>query len=280
MRLGAPEAERLNVVNTPMWLERDAPDVRKWLEQDLQLDRGRRACRQPLAVLLDGHDGRAVPGVGRRGGGSRAAGLAAALGGTRAAARPVVAAPAREPWLVRRPAARRGACRRVARAAAALRRPGRPVWRGGVLLGSGHALARCPRDHDRRVRPMPSPTSGTRSTATDAWAPDRGPPAPRASLPACSARAGDRATATKPRNSSHRPGRPPRAWTCAPSPPTSRRSGSRESPSLGQNRTCSVSTNAAVSPPSGRLHRPPRGRSSIRVGPDGPPAFRLVRGRR
>jgi DNA-binding SARP family transcriptional activator len=47
-RLGAPEAERLNVVNTPMWLERDAPDVRKWLEQDLQQDRGRLPADNPL----------------------------------------------------------------------------------------------------------------------------------------------------------------------------------------------------------------------------------------
>jgi len=47
-RIGAPEAERLVVVNTPMWLERDAPDVRKWLEQDLQQDRDRLPADSPL----------------------------------------------------------------------------------------------------------------------------------------------------------------------------------------------------------------------------------------
>jgi DNA-binding SARP family transcriptional activator len=47
-RIGAPEAERLIVVNTPMWLERDTPDIRKWLEQDLQLDRDRVPADNPL----------------------------------------------------------------------------------------------------------------------------------------------------------------------------------------------------------------------------------------
>ena len=151
-RIGAPEAERLIVVNTPMWLERDAPDVRKWLEQDLQLDRASVPADNPLLCCWTATTAALYLGWRDEAGGRELLESPAALGGARAAARPVVAASAREPWLGRRPAARRGACRRVARAAAALRRPGRPVWRGGVLLGRGHALARCPRDHDRDVR--------------------------------------------------------------------------------------------------------------------------------
>ena len=47
-RIGAPEAERLIVVNTPMWLERDAPDVRECLDHGLQLDRDRLPADNPL----------------------------------------------------------------------------------------------------------------------------------------------------------------------------------------------------------------------------------------
>jgi hypothetical protein len=47
-QIGAPEAERLTVVNTPMWLERDAPDVRECLDQGLQLDRDRLPADNPL----------------------------------------------------------------------------------------------------------------------------------------------------------------------------------------------------------------------------------------
>ncbi len=47
-RIGAPEAERLIVVNTPMWLERDAPNVRECLDHGLQLDRDRLPADNPL----------------------------------------------------------------------------------------------------------------------------------------------------------------------------------------------------------------------------------------
>jgi hypothetical protein len=47
-RIGVPEAERLIVVNTPKWLERDSPDVRKWLEEDLRQDRARVPADNPL----------------------------------------------------------------------------------------------------------------------------------------------------------------------------------------------------------------------------------------
>ena len=165
-RLGAPEAERLNVV-TPDVARAGFSRRPKGLEQDLQQDRGRLPADNPLLCCWTATTAALNLGGGTSEG-SGAAGLAAAPGGTRAAARPVVAAPAREPWLGRRrlrDAERDGALLELLRPT----RPGRPVRRGGVFWGGrrrlGVSRTRPTRSRCRVLPPeraRPPPTHGRR----------------------------------------------------------------------------------------------------------------------
>ena len=229
-RIGAPEAERLIVVNTPMWLERDAPDVRECLEQDLQLDRDRLPADNPLLCCWTATTAALYLGWRDEAGGRE---LLECL-----PLSVVHALPRDQWWLLLlanlgwaaarlRDAERAGALLELLRPYAA-----QAVLCGGAVFFWGAAthwlgvLATTTETFDEAESHLRDALARHRQRggpAVDRPHPGRAcPPAPHAP------RTG------RPRRSRgtrrHRPGRPPRPWTCAPSPPTSRRSGSREAP--------------------------------------------------